>query len=176
MSAPERENFDVLLEYHEELRNHVVGLQEAMAAVALDRAGAVEPPGAAFKAKVLASAAAARAARTEPEGLVVTNSRGLIQWVNPAFTAMCGFSLEELKGRKPGEVLQGAATDPNSVERIRDALRTRSGCRETLVNYHKDGTPYLAEIRIDPILNDEREPLWFVARERKLADATLLAV
>jgi PAS domain S-box-containing protein len=99
---------------------------------------------------------------------VATNPEGLVEWVNPAFMAMCGYSLEELKGRKPGRLLQGPDTDPTVVERIRQALRARSACRETLLNYHKDGSRYRVEVSIDPILDDEGQPLWFVARERKL--------
>ena len=80
-------------------------------------------------------------------------------------------SLAELKGHKPGHVLQGPETDRVAVGRIRTALRERQSCRETVVNYHKDGSNYRAEVNIMPILDDAGEPLWFVARERKLAEA-----
>jgi PAS domain S-box-containing protein len=88
---------------------------------------------------------------------------------------MCGYSLEELKGHKPGRVLQGPQTDPSAVERIRNALGSRQSCRETLTNYHKDGTRYLADIRIAPILDDDGRPLWFVARERKVPPSPAVA-
>ena len=109
--------------------------------------------------------------QTEPDGFVVTDPNGLIEWVNPAFTAMCGYSLEELKGRKPGQVLQGPETDPASVQRIREAVRDRLPCRETLANYHKDGTLYRVDVAITPILDDAGSPLWFVAREKELKAA-----
>jgi PAS domain S-box-containing protein len=102
--------------------------------------------------------------------VVVTGPDRLIHWVNPAFTAMCGYSLAELKGRKPGALLQGRETDLEAVGRIREALRQHRPCRETLVNYHKDGSAYRVDLRIAPVLDDEGAPLWFVARERKLAD------
>jgi PAS domain S-box-containing protein len=107
-------------------------------------------------------------AAPEPESLVATGPDGLVLWVNDAFTTMCGYSLEELKGRKPGQLLQGADTDPAAVGRIRDSLRVRRACRESLVNYHKNGTRYRVDVRISPILDDEGQPLWFVAKERKL--------
>jgi PAS domain S-box-containing protein len=89
--------------------------------------------------------------------------------VNAAFTAMCGYTQEELQGRKPGHLLQGPETDPAAVQRIRAALAARQACRETLVNYHKDGTRYRVQVAITPILDDGGDPLWFVAKERKLA-------
>jgi PAS domain S-box-containing protein len=102
----------------------------------------------------------------------VTDPVGRIEWVNPAFTAMCGHDLAELRGRKPGPILQGPDTDPAAVARIREAVHARRACRETLVNYHKNGTPYRAEVRIAPVLDDAGEPLWFVARERLLPETT----
>lgn len=170
MTAAERENFELMLEFHEELRGHVAGLREAMTAVALNevRADRVAPP-AGLKARIFASLDR-QPARTEPEAVVVTGPDQLIHWVNPAFTAMCGYSLEELRGRKPGALLQGRETDLEAVGRIREALRDKRPCRETLVNYHKDGSAYRVDLRIAPVLDDEGGALWFVARERKLPD------
>jgi PAS domain S-box-containing protein len=105
----------------------------------------------------------------EPEGWVVTDAAGCVQWVNAGFTAMCGYSLPELSGRKPGQLLQGPDTDPAEVQRIRNALRTRGACEAALVNYHKDGTRYHVAIRLAPILDDDGQAVWFVAREQKIS-------
>jgi PAS domain S-box-containing protein len=107
----------------------------------------------------------------QPDGIVVTGPDCCIEWVNPAFTAMCGYCLEEIKGRKPGHFLQGPDTDPAGVQRIREALRERRACREVLVNYHKAGSRYRVDISIAPILDDAGDPLWFVAREIDLGAA-----
>lgn len=165
MPAAERESLEVVLEFHEQLRAHVAGLQETVAGLAAEAPPVAPPPG--LKARLLA-AATARPAPAEAEAQVVTDPGGLVLWVNPAFTAMCGYTLAELKGRKPGELLQGPATDAAAVQRIRESVRARRACRETLVNYHKDGSRYVAEVRIAPVLADGGEPLWFVAKERKL--------
>jgi len=116
---------------------------------------------------------AALPAPTEPEALLVTDPDGLVLWLNPAFTAMCGYSLAELKGRKPGHLLQGPATEAAAVQRIRESLQARRDCRETLINYHKNGTRYRAEVRITPVLADGGDPLWFVAKERKIPETAL---
>lgn len=169
MTAPERENFELVLEFHGELRAHVGELQGAMADWAMTRVTPVATVPAALKARILGSVAA-KPQRTEPESIVVTNADGLIEWVNPAFTEMCGYTLPELRGRKPGHMLQGADTDRAAVARIRESLRERRPCGETLINYHKDGTRYRVDIQIAPVLDDEQQPLWFIARERKLPD------
>jgi PAS domain S-box-containing protein len=170
MTAPDREAFEVLMEYHGELRALVAGLQEIVSLAMAAPAAAVAPSvPAGLKSRILGHLPPPLPP-PEPEALVVANAGGLLEWVNPAFTAMCGYTLEELSGRKPGQILQGPLTDPASVHRIRDALRARRACRETMVNYHKDGTVYRADVRILPVLDDAGEVLWFVAKERRLSD------
>jgi PAS domain S-box-containing protein len=170
LTATQRECFEVILEFHHELKAQVSGLQGVVTAVVMETVPRIAPPES-LKARLLGLLAGLPP--MELEGRVATDPAGLVEWVNPAFTAMCGYTLEELKGRKPGHLLQGPATDVATVERIRGALRARTACRETMVNYHKDGSPYHVEVSIDPILDDEGQPLWFVARERKLpADKT----
>ena len=94
---------------------------------------------------------------------------GLVQWINPAFSAMCGYTLEELRGKKLGPILQGEKTDRETAARIREAVHARRACRETILNYHKSGLPYWVEISITPICNESGEPLWLVAREREVS-------
>ena len=172
MPEAERDSFEVLLAWREDLQRAV---DDAAQVVALAAFGGTGPtPSAGLRARLLDSLPR-RANPSCAESLVVTDAAGRVEWVNDAFVAMCGHSLAELQGRKPGEVLQGPATDRAAVERIRGALRAGRSCRETLVNYHKDGTTYRADVRISPILNDDGQPLYFVARERKVeAPASLV--
>jgi PAS domain S-box-containing protein len=168
MPPPDREAFDVLLEFHGELRAHVAGLHEAVADTLAARANSRVQPPTGLKTSIL-NALGVPPSRPKPDALVVTNAAGLLEWVNPAFTDMCGYTLDELRGRKPGHLLQGPGTDPAAVNRIRESLRARRACREQLVNYHKDGSAYRADVRIMPVLDDDGQPLWFVAKERLLA-------
>jgi PAS domain S-box-containing protein len=167
MTAPERENFELVLEFHTELRALVAGLQDTTAVALRATVPAIAPP-AALRERIFAALAPQAAPADEP--MVVTNPAGLVEWINPAFTGLCGYTLPELSGRKPGALLQGPRTDRTAVDRIRRAMQELRPCHETLLNYHKDGSPYRVDVRITPILDDDRQPLWFVAQERKLAD------
>lgn len=53
-------------------------------------------------------------ART-PNGVVITDATGRVEWVNDAFTRISGYSLPEVVGRTPGSVLQGPETDAATV-------------------------------------------------------------
>ena len=165
-----RHSLTCVLEFQPELRALVAGLEAVSAALLL----AHLPQGAAAGAEVkhrLLAALDGRPPQTEPDGIVVTDPAGLVEWVNPAFSAMCGYECAELRGRKPGHVLQGPDTDAATVQRIREAVAARRPCRETLVNDHRNGSRYIVDAAITPILDDEGQPLWFIAREREVQAA-----
>ena len=170
MTAPERENFELVLDFEEEVRASVAESQEALALAVTSAAPACAVPPAALKTRILGSLSA-RPPRVAPVAMVVTDGRGLTEWVNPAFTAMCGYSFAELRGRKPGHLLQGPDTDPAALDRIRAAVTARRSCCETVVNYHRNGSRYLADISITPILDDDDQHVWFAAKERILGVA-----
>jgi len=170
MTQAEREQFEPLLEFHQELREFVAGLSEVSAAVTRaigPRVGVVPSPG--LKAR-LAGMIANRPQQTSPEGLVVSGPDRLVQWVNPSFSAMCGYSLDELRGKNLGPILQGEKTDRATAAGMRSAVHEYRPCRETILNYHKNGTPYWVEVAINPVVDDAGELLWLVARERELTD------
>lgn len=168
MTATEREAFELVLEFHDGVRAEVARLQAIGAEIVLSQAQvAVEPP-APLRERILQSIGTA-ACPPPPDALVVTCPKGRVEWVNESFTGMCGYSLSDVRGRKPGELLQGPATDPAAIARIRAALREGQPCRETLTNYAKDGSLYEVDVAITPIVDDAGAPRWFVARERRLA-------
>jgi PAS domain S-box-containing protein len=168
MTAREREEFQLILEFHDELREFVAESQEVATAILLAGVRSDSPaPSARLKANVL------RAIENEPQeratmGFVMTGPDRLVQWVNPAFTEMCGYTLEELRGKSLGPILQGEDTDPVVAARMRSAVHEFRPCHEQLINYRKDGTPYLVDIEITPIKDDAGVPLWVVAREHEL--------
>ncbi len=169
MTAAEREQFELILEFHDEVREFSAGLCDTAAQVHLATLPAGLRPSPALKSRILAKIAE-RPQASSGEGFVMSGPDGLVQWVNPAFTEMCGYTLEELRGKNLGPILQGKDTDRETAARMRRAVKEYLPCRETILNYHKNGEPYWVEIAISPILDDDGELLWMVARERELHD------
>ncbi|MEA3212971.1 MAG: hypothetical protein QOE70_6028 [Chthoniobacter sp.] len=169
MSAEERGHLELLLPFHRELELTVDHLLETAALAALATpSGAGSGPSSGLKARILASIAG-REQRSEHEALVMAGPDALVQWVNPEFTKMCGYTLEELRGRSLGPILQGELTDKAAAKRVREAVHGARPCRERLINYRKDGESYWVEIQITPIFKEDGELRCFVARERELA-------
>lgn len=75
-----------------------------------------------------------------------------ITYANAAFYKMTGYSSEEVLGCNC-RFLQGEGTDPESVQRIREAIRDEQPCRVTLRNYRKDGTEFWNDLQISPVFD-----------------------
>ena len=90
------------------------------------------------------------AERTE-NSVVLTDAGGLIEWVNPAFTRITGYHLEEVRGKRPGRVLQGPNTDQRAVEYTRQQIAKGQGFSVELINYSKYGREYWIAIEMQPI-------------------------
>ena len=97
------------------------------------------------------------------DSIVVTDLAGTVIWVNPSFEELTGYTLVEIKGKKPGSLLQGPDTDPQAVNAIRDAIRHRKPIKQELINYTRQGEPYWIVLSISPLENDLGEHYGFVA-------------
>jgi PAS domain S-box-containing protein len=84
-------------------------------------------------------------------GIVVTDVEGRVEWMNDAYIRVTGYSLQEMKGRKPGSLLQGSDTSPGAVAQMRAGLITQQGFHVVVLNYHKSGRPYWSEIEVQPL-------------------------
>jgi PAS domain S-box-containing protein len=104
-----------------------------------------------------------RVASQTTNGVVITDTKGRVQWVNDGFTRISGYLLEDIVGRSPGEILQGEATDPATVARMRKALKGCESFDEDLINYNKSGSPYWIHVTCNPLRNDAGELQGFMA-------------
>src|SRR5260221_1744691 len=109
MSRREREEFELLLHCNTTLQTLVDDLHEAVAMTLLAEPAADARPSPELKARVFAQLEG-RDQHTQHEAIVMTGPDALVEWVSPAFIKMCGFSLDELRGRSLGPLLQGELT------------------------------------------------------------------
>ena len=85
-----------------------------------------------------------------PLALVRTNPAfedNPIVYANPAFARLTGYTLEAVIGRNC-RFLQGPATEPDRVARIRDAVAAGEDIAIEITNHRADGTPFLNRLTI----------------------------
>ena len=84
--------------------------------------------------------------------------------VNPAFTELTGYPIEEVVGRNC-RFLQGPRTDPVSPPRIRACLDASQGCIEWIVNYRRDGSRFYNLLFISPVRDAAGALLFFFGNQ-----------
>lgn len=89
-------------------------------------------------------------------GVILTDTGGRTEWVNRGFEEMCGYTLDELRGRAPGHRLQGPGTDPDTVAQMNAWLRDREPFVTDVLNYAKGGRAYWARMDVSPLYDDGR--------------------
>jgi diguanylate cyclase (GGDEF)-like protein/PAS domain S-box-containing protein len=106
-----------------------------------------------------------RVASDTTNGVVITDQQGRIAWINEGFTRLSGYELAELMGRSPGDLLQGAETDPQTIALMRAALRRGEAFTVDVVNYHKSGQSYWVRINCNPMRDEAGVLQGFIAIE-----------
>ncbi|WIA29557.1 hypothetical protein OEZ86_012051 [Tetradesmus obliquus] len=91
--------------------------------------------------------------RESPQARIVTEAcyPYRVVYANRAWEQLCGWSADEACGRCGLAFMQGEATDRIAVARINEAVREGERVAVTVVNYKKDGTPFLNQIQIAPL-------------------------
>ena len=108
--------------------------------------------------------------------VVITDAQGKTEYVNRGFTKLTGYTAEEVLGKKPGEVLQGPDTDPESKRRIREALDAKRPIYIEILNYAKDRTKYWISLAINPVFDANGEVKQFVSIQANVTDTKLKAL
>lgn len=103
--------------------------------------------------------------------VVITDKQGRIEYTNRGFENLTGFKLEEVVGKKPGDVLQGPNTDPETIRRIRKNLAENTPFYEEILNYSRTGKPYWISLAINPVFDANGNVERFVSIQSNI-DAT----
>ncbi|EAP89654.1 putative 22-domain light- and oxygen-sensing histidine kinase [Oceanicaulis sp. HTCC2633] len=107
--------------------------------------------------------------------VIITDAQGLIEYVNPGFEKLTGYTSEEVMGRKPGEFLQGPETSAETRAKIRQQLHAGAPFYDEILNYTKSGEPYWISMSINPVRNDAGELVRFISVQANITDVKLKA-
>jgi PAS domain S-box-containing protein len=93
-------------------------------------------------------------ANNTDNSVIITNEKGLIEYVNEGFTKMTGYESAEVIGQKPGKILQGPLTDQVTIQKLRDHIGSGVPVYEEILNYNKKGETYWVSLAINPVKDE----------------------
>ena len=85
-----------------------------------------------------------------PIVVLITDADANIEYVNPKFTEVTGYTMEEVVGKKPN-ILQSGRTNREKYERLWETIRNGDEWEGDLYNKRKDGKFYWSHEKILPI-------------------------
>lgn len=91
---------------------------------------------------------------TIQNGVIITDPQGSIQFVNPAFTAITGYSEVEVKGSNP-RLLNSGHHAPEFFTRMWQAIATDGHWSGEIMNRRKNGQPFIEWLSISRLLDDK---------------------
>ncbi len=100
-------------------------------------------------------------------GVVITNPQGVIEYVNPAFTKMTGYTAEEVVGKTPS-VLRSGKHPPEFYRQLWETISRSETWQGELINRRKDGTLYWEAQTIAPVLDEDGKIIHYVAIKRDI--------
>ena len=104
-----------------------------------------------------------------PVSIVITNREGLIEYVNPRFTRVTGYSAEEALGRNP-RILQSGETPLSTYQELWQTLLDGREWRGVVRNRRKNGELFWEEASISPIFDDKGEITHFLAVKEDITE------
>ena len=112
----------------------------------------------------------AAALESAANAIVISDDKGHIVWVNPAFTRLTGYSYNEVLG-KNSSFLQSGKNGEEFYQEMWTTIKAGQVWHgEELINRHKDGTLYYEQMTISPVKDEDGQISRFVAIKENITD------
>src|SRR3989339_888159 len=103
------------------------------------------------------------------ESVIITDIEGVIQYVNPAFERISGFTAEEVVGQNP-KFLKSGEQDKAFYHQLWQTILAGDTWQGRLTNLKKDGSLYIEVASISPVADDKGQIINFVAVKRDITE------
>lgn len=102
--------------------------------------------------------------------IVITDRHGTIEWMNPAFANLTGYTQEEVIGKNPRELVNSGNHDRAFFCQLWDTILAGNIWHGEITNRQKDGRLYIEEMTITPVFNEQGEIAHFIAIKQDVSD------
>ena len=104
------------------------------------------------------------------DAVVITDRAGIIEWVNPAFTRLTGYTAEEAVGRNPRDLVRSEKQPPAVYKDLWDTILDGRTWHGEMINRRKDGSVYTEYQTVTPIVDATGAITHFVAIKRDISE------
>jgi PAS domain S-box-containing protein len=112
-----------------------------------------------------------RAVEQSADLVMITDREGVIEYVNPAFEALTGYSPGELMGQTP-RVLKSAQQTADLYKELWQTILAGNVFRCTMVNRKKNGDVLVAEKTVTPLRDNDGRITHFISNDRDITRET----
>jgi PAS domain S-box-containing protein len=110
-----------------------------------------------------------RAVEQSADLVIIADTQGRIEYVNPKFTQVTGYTPDEVIGQDP-RILKSGKTSPEEYRRLWETITSGREWRGEFLNKRKDGALYWASASISPLRNYQGAITHFVAIEEDISE------
>jgi len=102
--------------------------------------------------------------------IFIADRNALIQWANPAFSALSGYKIEEMIGRHIRDLVKSGEQSPEFYEELWGTILDGRVWQGEIVNRRKDGSVYHEEMTITPVRIDSKNITHFIAVKQDISE------
>jgi PAS domain S-box-containing protein len=100
--------------------------------------------------------------------VIIGSADGRIEWVNAAFCRVMEYTLEEVVGKDPGQLLIGPDTDEVQADLIRNEIAKGIGTNTEIIHYSKSGRKYYLHLEVQVVRNQGGQVENYIAIENDI--------
>ncbi len=111
-----------------------------------------------------------KALEATANAVIIASPEGKIEWSNPAFSVLTGYSHDEILGKKPKQLIFSGIHEQSFYREMWQTIQSNQVWKGDLVNKRKDGSLYDEHMTITPITDQKGRILHYIAIKEDISN------
>ncbi|MCC7158755.1 MAG: PAS domain S-box protein [Ignavibacteria bacterium] len=104
-----------------------------------------------------------------PNSIIITNSKGNIEYINPYFTELTGYTLNDVAGKNP-RILQSGKTPADTYKEMWETISSGKVWHGEFLNMKRSGELYWESASIGPIVDENGYTTHYIAIKQDITE------